>query len=242
MNSEEVVMRVICNMCGGEVFENKNNRIAVQCSSCGSLERTRLLKLYLDKHDEPRPSAKVMHFAPEKGIYDYISSKIGYDCYHVFDLKPKRYAFAKNIKRFDLIQDFEKIRDDQYDLVLHSHVIEHIPCNYTYLLYHIHRVLKPTGKHICVIPFLPGHYDESFKPLSRVDATKRFGQHDHLRRFGTNDIENTLGKVIRMPKAFDAQAEFGKRKLKKHNIPLKCAKGFSPDTVLVLRKDDYLLR
>ena len=38
-----------CNICGGAEFLDMNVRKGVRCGQCGSLERTRLLWLYLER-------------------------------------------------------------------------------------------------------------------------------------------------------------------------------------------------
>ncbi len=54
---------------------------------------------------------------------------------------------------------------------------------------------KPHGKQIAVIPFMSGRYQENFDDLSAVERHTRFGQHDHVRRIGKEDLEMTLGKL-----------------------------------------------
>ena len=229
-----------CNICGCEKFGDFNNRKNVMCLQCRSLERTRLLFMYLQKLDISRDT-KILHFAPEKGLYDHLYGVFG-ENYHPADIDPSRYKYARNIKKIDLINIGEDvIQSNSYDLIIHSHVLEHIPCNIAYILFHLHRILKPTGSHICIIPFTHGKWDESFQDLSEDEKTKRFGQFDHVRRFGNQDIHATLGKIINLPDCFDAGKDFDEQSLIDANIPKNQWTGFMMATVLCLKKYDYKL-
>jgi phosphoglycolate phosphatase len=57
---------VKCNVCGSTDFRDMNKRPRVYCGSCQSLERSRVIKLYLDADRILKPGMRVLHFAPEK--------------------------------------------------------------------------------------------------------------------------------------------------------------------------------
>jgi len=231
----------VCNLCGSTTFTAMNNRPRAKCESCGSLERTRLLHLYLEKLELPQPGMKVLHFAPEKGLYDVISKVVNIADYMTADIDPGRFKFAKNIVKFDICTDVETLPENCFDLIIHSHVLEHVKCNFAYVLFHLHRALKEDGRHICVIPFLGGSYDECFGNIGREEATRRFGQFDHVRRFGRDDIDMSLGKILDFDRDFDATRDFPPESLLKCNIPETSWHGLNPDTVLCLRKYDMRL-
>lgn len=46
------------------------------------------------------------------------------------------------------------------------------------------------------MPYMNGYYEECFGPISKEDATSIFGQFDHVRRIGKEDIQNTFGRII----------------------------------------------
>lgn len=232
---------ISCNLCGSTCFVAMKNRPNARCASCGSLERTRLLYLYLEKLGLPQPGSKVLHFAPEKGLYDAISKIVDAEDYIVADIEPNIYPFAKNIVKFDLCKDVEGLRDNYFDLIIHSHILEHVKCNLSYILFHLHRALKQDGWHICVIPFSGGSYEECFVNIEAAEATRRFGQFDHVRRFGRDDIDNSLGKILSFDKDFDATRDFPPEILRKYNIPETSWCGLTMDTVLRLRKYDMRL-
>lgn len=120
--------------------------------------------------------------------------------------------------------------------------MEHVPCNIAYTLFHLHRMLKPGGHQVCVIPFLPGKYDESFQEIPDQDRIRRFGQHDHVRRFGTDDVDRHLGAIVELPDRFDAVERFGEERLRHAQIPEEAWHGLTIHTVLKLAKNDFKLR
>lgn len=227
-----------CNICGSPFFVAMKSRKNVRCLNCSSLERTRLLYLYIQHFSILSQNARVFHLAPEEGLYHEILSIVSPDNYLVVDLDPKRYSFAKNIQKFDLCNDIDDLPDKHFDLIIHSHIMEHIPCNISYVLKGLHRSLKDDGWHICVIPFMEGYYDECFAPLSPEEAQSRFGQFDHVRRFGIKDIHNSLGRIIPIDINYDVTNIFSPETLIKSNIPRHCWKGLTAHTVLALRKND----
>ncbi len=218
-----------------------NKRKKVRCSKCSSLERTRIMALFINHHKLISKKTRVLHIAPEQGLVDFLYSIAGVNCNFV-DLHPENFPFAPGIKKMDLCHDIETIPDNSFDLILHSHVLEHIPCNYTYVLYHLHRIMKKEGRMVCSIPFLPGFYDCCTSPdISNRKRTKRFGQNDHVRRFGSDDLHMTLGKIYHLKKEYDITQVFAIEELQQYNIPEYTWRGYTPSSVLCLTKEDYLL-
>ena len=142
-----------------------------------------MLWLYLDKIEIPE-GGSILHFAPEPSIYNALKRRFPHVKYVTADIDPSGYGFADNIIEIDLC-DMDAYPADQYDLIIHSHVLEHSPCNIAYSLYHIHRMLKPSGFHVCIIPFMSGKYDETFQDIPTKERIARFGQADHVRRLAT---------------------------------------------------------
>lgn len=227
-----------CNICGCADFVDMGTRKSVRCAGCGSLERTRLLYLYIQELGI-RPGAKILHIAPERGLYEKLKAIPGIE-YTVADIDPPRYAFAPECKYIDLT-DMAAWPDEEFDYIFHIHVIEHIPCNLAYPMFHLHRILKSDGMHMCVIPFLGGYYDECLADIGDDERSRRFGQYDHVRRLGKEDIPNHLGKIVRLPSQFDATTTFSEDQLRAASIPESQWRGFHISTVLQLRKEDYQL-
>ena len=231
-----------CNICGSTKFIARQQRGHVQCDGCGSNERARLLWLMLQKHDLLRPGLRVLHIAPEGAFAQRLHAIYG-DGYEPVDIDPDLYDFAPNIRKIDLVEDAAKLPSGHYDLILHSHVMEHIPCNITAILYHLHRSLNPQGKQVCCIPIIrDGHYAEDLGPIDPADATARFGQEDHVRTFGGRDVQRTLGMIFALPAEYDLIHEFDEATLIRSNIPRINWRGWSPNSVLVLEKGDLLLK
>jgi hypothetical protein len=101
-----------CNICGAIEFVDYKTRGAIRCAACGSIERTRVLALYLEKHVTLRPGLRVLHFAPERQLFPRIAKIVG-ETYHVRDIDVTRYAkFKQNgvsVEAFDLCKDVESL-------------------------------------------------------------------------------------------------------------------------------------
>ena len=231
-----------CNLCGCSSFYGKATTGEIICRQCHSFPRTRLLAMFLER--EPMDSStRVLHLAPEEGLYNRLKTKISPGNYHVRDFNPDRYKFCPDIERIDLCNLSEsELPTEHYDLVIHSHVLEHTPCSLAYTLFHIHRSLKPQGKQICVIPFMYGEWDESFKEIGDEERSRRFGQFDHVRRIGRADVARHPGKIVNIPAAYSALDHFSADELRQFNIPETEWNGLTISTVLILRKQDYLLQ
>jgi hypothetical protein len=186
------------------------------------------------------PASKVLHFAPERGLYSKIREIVGPANYHVTDIDPGRFTFAPEMRYLDLCR-LEDLPEAHYDLILHSHVMEHIPCNIAYTMFHLHRSLKHDGTHLCVVPFLPGGYDECFAEIGDAERVRRFGQNDHVRRFGRDDVDKHLGSILDFDHEFDATRDFHPKDLLEANIPESAWSGLTVHTVLKLRRQDMRL-
>lgn len=229
-----------CNICGGTEFGDFRGRIGVQCLKCGSLERGRTLALHLASL-KLKPGSRILHIAPEETIWRLFSARPEVSEYVLADFSPSLYKFA-TLEKIDFCQ-LEKWPSNHFDVILHSHVLEHSQCNIAYTLFHLHRMLSPEGQHIFILPFTVGAYEESFQKMGTEERTRRFGQWDHLRRFGVADIGDHIGKIVRMPtlESVDAEVQFGRDVLTRANIPENLWRGFNACTVLNLAKSDYLL-
>lgn len=231
--------KYICNLCESDRFIDFHGRPNVMCAQCGSVERTRALKFVLDKFNIVKSGQRVLHFAPETGIGRHLKSIVG-SRYEARDYDPARYPQELKVRKFDLAVDTENLPSQRYDLILHSHVMEHIKCDVTSVLYHLHRSLKRTGRHVFCVPIMWGNYEADFKEVGEHERNRRFGQGDHVRKFGRADIEATIGKVFHLP-TYDLEAEFGRDALIRANIPEMAWRGMNSHTFFVLKKNDLKL-
>lgn len=185
----------------------------------------------------PRPADRVLHFAPEHGLSRRIHDAVGSKNYVAYDLVPKDIGHC-TVGAFDLCKDVVGLESESFDLIVHSHVMEHVPCNYAVVLMHLHRALTPDGLHVCIIPTMPGHYEEHLGEMEPEERTRRFGQSDHVRRFGVDHLQATLGMLFNMPGEYDLENRFPTAILEEYNIPRYASRGFTPNTVLTFRKAD----
>ena len=180
-----------------------------------SLERHRLLWLYLNdetdffqselvsnsvtnskriqlRNGETNSALKVLHFAPEQAFYKLFRNQKNLD-YTTTDL----FSPLADVKADICNLPFE---DNQYDVILCNHVLEHIPDD-TKAMQELYRVLKPGGMAILQIPQdlsrVTTFADDTIK--DQKERAKIFGQYDHVRIYGRDyfDKLRSIGfKVI----------------------------------------------
>ena len=231
-----------CNICLETKFMDSNGRASSKCVRCGSKERSRIMWLFIEKFTNLKKESRVLHVAPEKGIANRILKTVERKNYISCDIDPARFNKVGNIIKIDLCNDLENMHGNQFDLILHSHVIEHLSCSYVYVLFHLHRLLKKEGKMICSIPITEGYFDSCTSPeLTHSQREERFSQFDHITRFGKADIHTHLGKVYNLPKNYDLTNDFSEETLLNFNIPKYSWDLYSLHSVLVLSKNSYLL-
>jgi len=149
------------------------------CPSCLSLERHRLMWLYLKERTPffTRP-LHVLHIAPEACFIKRFE-KVHGDRYITADIESPLAKVKMDIHQIP----FEK---NTFDVVLCNHVLEHVQDDIK-AMSEIHRVLKPGGFAILQIPFFNPIPDVTFEDPTIVDKRERekiFGQDDHVRKYG----------------------------------------------------------
>ena len=172
-----------------------NQRNNVLSPSTLSLERHRLLWLYLKNETDffsSKQKKKVLHFAPEQAFYKLFRHQKNLD-YTTTDL----FSPLADVKADICNLPFD---DNQYDIILCNHVLEHIPDD-TKAMQELYRILKPGGMAILQIPQdlsrTMTYCDDSITDAK--ERAKIFGQYDHVRIYGLDYFEKlrTIGfKVI----------------------------------------------
>tara|TARA_B100000767_G_scaffold235126_1_gene228249 strand:- start:36 stop:788 length:753 start_codon:yes stop_codon:yes gene_type:complete len=156
----------------------QNLRQNALCPGTLSLERHRLLWLYLDRKTNFLTDAiRVLHVAPEQVFYRKFKSFSHWD-YTTTDL----HSPLADVKADICALPFE---DNTYDFILCNHVLEHIP-NDLKAMEELYRVLKPGGTAILQVP-LEEDRENTFEDDSITDQQERtriFGQYDHVRIYG----------------------------------------------------------
>lgn len=143
-----------------------------------SLERHRLLWLYL-KNDTNFFSAKlkVLHFAPEQCFLNRFRAMDNLD-YTTTDLNSPIADVKADICNLPF-------NDNQFDVILCNHVLEHILDDKT-AMKELYRVLKPGGWGVFQIP-QDLKREKTFEDNTITDKKERakiFGQYDHVRVYG----------------------------------------------------------
>ena len=199
-----------------------------------------MMALVLEQMKKPKDS-RALVVAPDKSTL-MILRNCGVKSVVTADVQPERFRWLDPDVRFIDLADVDRDSwpSDAFDLIVHSHVIEHIPATMAYPLYELFRMQKDTGKQAAIIPIMSGSYDEDLGEVSVEDRQRRFGQADHVRRIGRDDLSETLGKIVKLSPV-DFGAEFSEKALVQANIPRELWTGWNPSTVQVFSKNDYLL-
>lgn len=192
-------------------FETLNYK-AYLCPHCGSSDRDRLYKYYIDKFEHFTKNTKILDFAPPKLMENYLRSIT--DNYRSADLL---------IDTFDDKVDITKMqyKDDTFDFFICSHVLEHVDDDRKALA-ELYRVLKP-GKHgILMTPIINknGVQDEDSSVSDESERWRRFAQDDHVRLYERSVFLQRVKNA-----GFDVtvygSAKLGRINLLRHGISLK---------------------
>jgi len=225
-----------CNICGGSKFSDMPKRPRVRCDTCGSLERTRVVALWITKHLRFGDDARILHFAPERGLSTMLRAMAG-PRYRAVDIEPSRYP-GLPVERFDLCKDVFQLEPGTYDLIIHNHVLEHIECNYSIVLIRLAQALTATGSMLFTVPILQGQFTDELINASLEEKRARFGPMLHVRRFGTDFLQQTLGMIFRLPERYDLLAHFSAEELREANVPEHHWRSYTGASVIHVRRAD----
>ena len=156
-----------------------NPRPNALCPNCLSLERHRLIWLYLkEKTEFFRHKLHVLHIAPER-CFIHRFEKIHRDQYITADIESPLAKVKMDIHKIPF-------KENTFDVVLCNHVLEHVTDDIQ-AMKEIARVLKPGGFAILQVPFFHPVPDKTFSDPTIKDPKlreKMFGQADHVRKYG----------------------------------------------------------
>ncbi len=160
------------------------SRESALCPKCLSLERHRLLWLYL-KHETTLLAgvSKVLHIAPEVCIMKRLRKIIPRESYITADLESPLADLHFDIQSIPL--------DDNYaDVILCNHIMEHIPDD-RLAMRELHRILRHGGWGIILSPNDPERATtfEDDTITDERERTRIFGQYDHRRIYGRDYAE-----------------------------------------------------
>jgi SAM-dependent methyltransferase len=198
---------VLCPCCGwsGERFEafGRPARANARCPQCRSLERHRAVLLYLRSRTRIFAGGEVrlLHFAPERALANEFRA------HPSINYVTTGLAMPHVCVRMDITDIL--FRDDTFDFVICSHVLEHVPDDRA-AIRELHRVLKPGGVAIVLVPMFPDLVQTVEDPSVTTPAERArvFGQHDHVRRPG-RDYPDRLREAGFVVQVIDLAAELG---------------------------------
>ena len=179
-----------CNICGKHFrkFISKGNvrRLNAKCPYCHSLERGRVLDLYLEKElgIYQKKGIKILHFAPEYGLQKKMS-RIKEVEYIDGDINP---ALANHVIDITSIG----YENNYFDLIICSHVLGHVP-EEALAIKEMYRVLKNDGVAIVMTLINPESPNtiEDKNIIKSEDRLKYYGEADLCRLHGL-DFSNRL--------------------------------------------------
>ena len=154
-----------------------------RCAFCGSLERTRAIWRLLQQRGLLKPGQRILHIAPEGSLHTRLLAQAHGTDYVFGDKFEPGYDHPAGTVELDVTA--LELPDAAFDLVLCVHVLEHVTAD-RQALRELHRVLKPGGTALLVVPFDPARA-QTFEDPTVTDPQERlrlFGQFDHVRIYG----------------------------------------------------------
>jgi len=159
-------------------YSGKAKRKNVLCPGSLSLERHRLLWLYLqNKTDFFTKNYKMLHIAPEQCFYKLFKA-----------MKNLTYTTGDyNSPIADVHFDLHKapFEDNSFDVIFCNHVLEHVEDD-AQCMRELYRIMKPGGWGIFQVPLdvTRAKTYEDASITSEADREIHFWQKDHVRLFG----------------------------------------------------------
>ena len=156
------------------------------CPFCGSLERTRMMALALKQRGLPKAGQPVLHVAPDRSLRERIQATPGIT-YIAGDKKEPGYTYPPGTVDLDVTS--LPYPADHFDLVICSHVLEHVPDDRS-AMRELCRVLRPGGVAILLVPMSTRPVtDEDPAVIDPDERQRRFGQRDHVRLYGRDYVD-----------------------------------------------------
>jgi SAM-dependent methyltransferase len=195
-------------------------RLEAKCPLCGSLERHRLICLYVTRKTNlfDARRKKMLHVAPEPQL-SHLFRKANSVDYLSADL------FAPNAMVKMDITDIQ-YPDNTFDVIYCSHVLEHVSEDRR-AMREFCRVLKPRGWAILQVPIQGNTTFEDPTVVNPQERQRLFGQYDHVRQYGLDYKERLVNA------GFSVKVDDFVRELNDHTI---CRLG------LMRKEDVYFCR
>ena len=152
-------------------------RANARCPECGSVERHRLIWLYLRERTDlfDGRHRRLLHVAPERRLARLFRQAENLS-YVSIDLKSHRAMAHMDLTRM-------AAQSDCFDVIFCSHVLEHIPDD-RLAMRELRRVLRPDGFAILQVPIKGEVTLEDPGVTSPEERFRLYGQDSHVRRYG----------------------------------------------------------
>ena len=158
------------------------------CPHCRASDRSRLYAVYVRDYlaQHAGNNAVFLDIAPVGSLSKYFKRIVpqhrGWS-YVSLDL---------NIPTADIQADISAmpaVESDSVDFFICSHVLEHVPDDKA-AMRELYRILRPSGAGIAMVPINLGVHqtDEDPSVTDPEERIRRFGQHDHVRRYAKTDF------------------------------------------------------
>ncbi|NJK97899.1 MAG: methyltransferase domain-containing protein [Bacteroidales bacterium] len=164
------------------------NFLKHHCPKCYSSDRNRLYALYFKQLFYTKSSDDIcfLDIAPDKMLAKWIreNSKVQY---RSVDL------YRTDVDDNADITDLNIYKDEQFDIILCSHVLEHIE-NDIKAISELYRILKTGGIAIMMVPIMLTLSEDLENPnwVSDADRWKYYGQNDHVRMYSKSGFIRKL--------------------------------------------------
>lgn len=174
-----------CPICNGHFRRLLpiNDRKNAYCPRCGSLERHRLLFLYLKRRrDFFIKNLRVLHVAPQKMLQKKFSKLRNLE-YISINIIPGKAMFKMDLTNLTFENNY-------FDIIICSHVLEHI-IDDKLAMQELFRVLKKNGWGLILVPINSSVKDTLENSTISDPRTRKelYGQEDHVRRYGLDFID-----------------------------------------------------
>ena len=184
------------------------NKDKYTCPKCGSSDRDRLIVSYLKKIGLPTAleGTRVLQIAPAQVIDMWIKKWCPNVVYDTTDLFMDGVTFKSDI------QDMHNVESRKYDVIICSHVLEHVKDDKK-ALSEMNRILKDDGEIVFLVPIDLNRdtIDEEWG-LSEEENWRRFGQDDHCRAYSKQGLLERLNEhfhVNQLGKGYFGEEVFG---------------------------------
>jgi SAM-dependent methyltransferase len=154
-----------------------------RCPTCLSVDRERLVLLFIRKRCLIKKASTVLHVGPEHCLGSFLRTA---------NIRYVSTDLDASIRRVSVVMDLVQLgfRSAQFDCVICNHVLEHVPDDHA-AMKELYRILVPGGWGILQVPFSPilNHTLEDPQMTTADERIQAFGQRDHVRLYGTDYVD-----------------------------------------------------